>query len=361
MLSSGQDPDYGTGFGTGMRAVSYRACGEMLLTNKTRYFVIVSLLVLMIGVGTGLVAYYVGFPTSALQRAAGPDDLKFLPRNATLVASVNVTDVMTSKLRNHLREAMPETPNGQRDFENETGINIETDIDRVVAALAPDNGIVLARGRFNDVKIEALMREHGALVEDYKGVRIIVAEAPANVDSSRAFRNNGLSVAFVESGLVAIGSSMLVKNAIDLKSGGDNVTANEELMNLVQSLDNGNVWAVGRFDALSAQARLPGELAQRLPPITWFSANGQINGGVSGVLRAETRDDASAENLRDVVRGFLALAKMQSGSNPEILAMVQSLQLGGTGKTVALSFDVPEAVFDFVASVAHKGGPKQLQ
>src|SRR6185295_9632716 len=104
-------------------------------------------------------------------------------------------------------------------------------------------------------------------VEDYKGVRLIVAEAPKNTDSTPGIHKNGLSVAFVESGLVAIGSPMLVRNAIDLKSGGDNVTANEELMHLVESIESGNVWAVGRFDALTGQARLPGELAQRLPPI----------------------------------------------------------------------------------------------
>jgi hypothetical protein len=32
--------------------------------------------------------------------------------------------------------------------------------------------------------------------------------------------------------------------------------------------------------------------------------------------------------------------------------MVQSLQLGGTGKTVALSFDVPEAVFELLGQAA---------
>jgi hypothetical protein len=331
------------------------------VTTKTRYFVIVSLLVLLIGVGTGLVAYYVGFPTIALQRPGGPDELQFVPRNATLVAYANVTEVMASNLRERLRQALPQQPSGQRDFENETGINIETDIDRVVAALAPDNGLVLARGRFNDVKIEALMREHGAVVEDYKGVRLIVAEAPRNPDSSRSIEDHGLTLAFIEPGLVALGSSMLVRNAVDLKSGGDNVTANEELMKLVESLENGNVWAVGRFDALSQQARLPDELAGRLPQITWFSAVGQINGGLSGVLRAETRDVSAADNLRDVIRGFLALAKMQAGSRPEMLAMVQSLQLGGTGTTVALSFDVPDAVFDLIGAAATGGAPRQLQ
>jgi hypothetical protein len=345
------------------------------MTSRTRYFVVVSLLVLAIGLGTGLVAYFTGFPTNALTRAGGPDELQFVPRNATLVAYASVTDVMSSRLRERLRLILPSEPNGRRDFENETGINIETDIDRIVACIAPrmdgssslpGTGLVLARGRFNEVKIEALMREHGATVEDYKGVRLIVAEphtrSDASADSAAGAapnrRGDDFSVAFIESGLAAIGSTPLVRNAVDLKSGGDNVTANEELMNLVQSLEGGNLWAVGRFDALSGQARLPGEITSRLPAITWFSASGHVNGGVSGVLRAEVRDDASAENLRDVIRGFLALAKMQAGSRPEILAMVESLQLGGTGKSVALSFEVPEAVFDLLGAAATNRRPQ---
>ena len=332
------------------------------MTTRTRYFVIVSLLVMLVGVGTGLVAYYMGFPTSAAPIAGGPEELRFVPRNATLVAFANVNEVMTSSLRERLRQALPDQPDGQREFESRTGINIETDIDRVVACVSPEKGMVLARGRFDSVKIESLMREHGAIVEDYKGVRMIRVEpSPDATRSDLPFGSGaGLTVAFVEPGLVALGSSMLVRNAVDLKAGGDNVTANDELMNLVRSLESGNVWAVGRFDALTSQTRLPHEIADRLPPITWFSATGQVNGGFSGILRAETRDETSATDLRDVIRGFLALAKMQAGSDPAITATVQSLQLGGTGKTVALSFDIPEAVFDAI-SAARGSGQRQLQ
>lgn len=335
------------------------------MTSRTRYFVVTSLLVLAVGLGTGLVAYFVGFPTNALQRAGGPDELRFIPRNATLVAYANVTDVMTSQLREHLRLVLPSEPNGRREFEEQTGINIETDIDRVLACVAPSLGgsspapgigLILARGRFNDVKIESLMREHDATVEDYKGVRMIVAPRGSPTDSpagsERRAWHEDFSLAFIEPGLLAFGSSPLVRNAVDLRGGGDNVTANEELMGLVKSLESGNVWAVGRFDALTGQAKLPGDLAARLPAITWFSATGFVNGGISGVLRAEARDEAAAENLRDVIRGFVALAKMQAGSKPEIMAMAQSLQLGGTGKTVALSFDVPESVFELLGKAA---------
>jgi hypothetical protein len=73
---------------------------------------------------------------------------------------------------------------------------------------------------------------------------------------------------------------------------------------------------------------------------------------VSGVVRVEARDEAAGNNLRDVVRGFLALAKMEAGSRPELQAVVQSLQLGGNGTTVSLSFDLPGELFDLMGAIA---------
>jgi hypothetical protein len=332
------------------------------MTTKTRYFVIASLLVLSVGLGTGLVAYYVGFPAGAATRAGGPEELQYIPHDATLIAYANIQEVMASELRQKLLQALPMHENGQREFENQTGINIETDIDRIVACLTPDasatnlpgQGMILARGRFDEVKIEALMREHGAQIEQYKGKRLIVGETPAS-------HAGNFAVSFVEPGFVALGSSKLLHTAIDLHQGGNNpqaglssVVGNDELMALVRSLDSGNAWAVGRFDALTSKAHLPDNVTSRLPAITWFAVSGHINGGLRGTIRAEARDDEAASNLRDVVRGFMGLAKMQGGSNPSAQLMMQSLELGGTGKTVSLSFSVPAEVFDAVANGLQK-------
>ena len=80
----------------------------------------------------------------------------------------------------------------------------------------------------------------------------------------------------------------------------------------------------------------------------WFAVAGHVNGGLSGTVRAEARDDQSAENLRDVVRGFLALARLQSQSDPRTAGLVESLQLTGTGKTVSLSFSVPAEILQLI-------------
>lgn len=328
------------------------------MTTRTRYFVIASLLVLTVGLGTGLIAYYVGFPTSAFSQQGGPDELQFVPADASLVAYADVHEIMISGLRQKVRTMLPMKEDGQREFESHTGINIETDIDRVIAAIAPTpdgtasgpgSVIVLARGRFDEVKIEALMREHGAVVEQYKDQRIITAEQQQDHPS--------LSLAFLEPGLIAIGSPTLLHAAVDLKTGGASVTTNDEVMNLVGDLESGNVWAVGRFDVLAAQASLPSQVSQNLPAIQWFSASARIDSGVRGVIRAETRDEDAANALRDVIRGVLALAKLQIASHPVLETALRSLQLGGTGKTVAISFDVPADFFDALSALTQSPAP----
>jgi hypothetical protein len=340
------------------------------MTNRTRYFIFGSAATLVAGLCTGLVAYYTGFPTSALSRS-GPDELKFMPRTATVVAFANVHDVMNSELRRKLKEFEPEAKaQGQQQFERETGINIESDIDHVVACLTTDlagtpnsdghdkgNGLVVARGRFDEVRLAGLARAHGATVEQYRGKSILLIDGEHAGDQSRHndHRPRNMSMSFLAPGLVAIGSGELVRHAIDIQSGAqsDSVTSNEEMMKIVDDMDGGNAWAVGKFDALSAKANLPPQVASQIPAITWFAASTHVNGGLTGTLRAEARDDASAENLREVVRGFLALGKLQAGSNPDVQGVLQTLQLGGTGKTVSLNFSVPARALELLAARHH--------
>jgi hypothetical protein len=326
------------------------------MTTKTRYFVLTSLLVLTVGLATGLVAYYVGFPTSARSSAGGPEELQYVPSDAAVLAYANVQDVMNSDLRRRLKAIMPISENGQQEFQTRTGINIETDIDRVVAVLGgstgvnrPDSGMVVATGRFDDTKIESLMREHGADVEEYKSKRLLIVVERADPAENRS--EHTMALAFLKPGVIAVGSSELVHRAVDLEAGGDNITTNDEVMELVRSLDSGNnAWALGHFDALQPKAKLPDSVASQIPAINMFSVSAHINGGVQGMLRAETRDDEAAKNLREVVNGVLALGKLQTGGKPEMQAMMQSLQVTGSGNTVAVSFSVPAELFELLGS-----------
>lgn len=329
------------------------------MLNKTRYFVITSLLVLSVGVGIGVVAYYGGLETSAFSRQGGPDDLKLIPGDTALLAFADVQQIMSSPLRQTLNNIFPGKPDGRQEFIERTGINIDTDIDHIIAAFGADavgtggggHALVLARGRFDAVKIEALIREHGGRVEDYRGKRLLSTEPGRHGDS--------LSLAFVEPGLIVFGSAPAVRSSVDLTQGGPSVTSNEELMNLVRDLDSGDAWAVGRFDALAARANLPPALGNQLPAIQWFSATANVDAGLRGVVKVESRDEEAANNIREVARGFIALGKLQAAARPELETMMRSIELGGTGKTVALGFDLSPDFFQAIRGLGLERSHRQ--
>lgn len=319
------------------------------MTKQTRYFLTGSAAVLTAGLCTGLVAYYAGGfqPVSAAPVA---NELRYVPADATVVAYADVRAIMDSDLRQRLKAAMPMHEKGQQEFQEQTGIDIERDIDYIVAAVAgvdPHNGgLVVARGRFNDAQLETLARDHGGVSEEYKGKRLV--HSPADRKG-----HPQMTLAFLEPGLVAMGSRAAVQKSIDAQLSSHSITSNNEMMEIVGEVGQGNnAWAVGRFDAIASQAKLPAEIANKMPPVKWFAASGHVNGGITGALRAEATDEASAELLRRQLSGALALGEMLGKSDPKVAGLVQSLQMSGSGRTVALSFTLPAELLQMIPMAA---------
>ena len=323
------------------------------MTKRTRLFVLIAAGILVVGLGTGLLASYMNIQTLTLIGGNGPEEFAYVPANAQVLGFANVRAVMDSEVRRKLMDLHQGADNGDR-FKERTGINITQDIDSVVAAVTPEvtegkgPPLVLARGRFDQVRLEGLAREEGGVVEDYKGIRLV--------------SHDNFSVAFVEPGLVALGVPAVVRRAIDTKQAGNgNVTSNDEVMGMVKQVTGGTVWGVARFDALTGM-RIPAEVKDRLPAISWFSAKGIIDGGIEGLISAEARDDQAAQDLRQVVQGFVALGRMQAGpSHPEIADFLNSIQLTGQGRTVSLGFSIPPAMIDVLNALRAGRRPGEAQ
>lgn len=325
------------------------------MTQRTRYFILGSTLVILVGLCTGLVAYYNGsFPLRS--STVGPAELAYLPADSAAVGFANVHEIMNSEFRQKLHQVIPTGQEKDR-LEAETGVDIERDIDTVVAGFLPGESarkgaIVLVRGRFDESKIEGVAVDHGATVEDYHGKKLVRLEAHDHPSGS-----GGL--AFLEPGLLAMGDLDSVERAIDTSVSRDDVTKNADLMKYVADVDaTSNAWVVGRFDAVSKSADLPAQVKEQLPAVQWFVVSAHVDGGVKGTVRADARDDQAGENLRDVVRGGLAAAHLMAGKDPRLDTLVDSVQVTGTGKTVAVSFSVPPEIFDIINGI---GALRHLQ
>ncbi len=156
------------------------------MTKKTRYFLFGSVTVLLVGLCTGLVAYYTGMPMGAFSRAQGPAELRYVPADATLVAYADVQDVMRSEFRQKLRAVMGHDEDGKQEFQKETGIDIEHDIDHVIAFSEPGSlqgksyaGMVIASGRFD------VAQARGARARARRQGRGLQGQAPADRQPAR--------------------------------------------------------------------------------------------------------------------------------------------------------------------------------
>ena len=175
------------------------------MNRTSRLFLMGSGFVLAAGLGTGLVAYYGGGLSTLASAAAsvGPEELKYVPEAAAVVAYANVRDVMNSEFRQKIRTVLPDhDTKGQEEFQRETGINIEQDIDYVLAWMTPAPataqtadahdkggrpvGLVLLHGRFDTARLEALATSHGGVVETIDGIRVLRPNPDKRARSGRS-------------------------------------------------------------------------------------------------------------------------------------------------------------------------------
>jgi hypothetical protein len=323
------------------------------MTPKGRYVVIASTLGISVALGGGLFAYLIA------QRASGggdgvPAEVSYVPANAALVAYADVRRVMNSELH---RELMP-TLEGPRVMNDFTGLDFEKQVDHVVAYVEPSNtpdaaadkaprSMMLLQGTFDQARIEQLIRDRGGLIETHNGHSVFV------------HREGGeeMSAAFVRPDLLAVGDANLVRRTLGPQGAVLNLTANDELMALIRGASGSTAWMAGYFDAVSRSLKLPPSMSARVPPVRLVLAKADINGGMTAALRAETASNEAAEQLREAVRGFIALARFQAASQPQFESALKSLELSGTDKTVQVSVAFSPETLRALASRAREIGP----
>lgn len=368
------------------------------MSRRTRYVALASGGVLAAGLCSGLVAYMSRGP--ARVAAGAPAELAFVPSNAAAVAYADVRAVLASGFLQRLRRVAPVGADREQ-LERRLGLRLEHDIDRVlvfwvpapeadagavspapgleagaaaspapgleedaaaadpaqgpaadVAAADPapgGSGLALFAGRFDAARLEAAARDGGAAVSEENGVRIVSLD----VDGV-----GSLAMAFLAPGLAAVGDLAAVRRAARRGAGGRGVVSDEAMMRLLGRVDTrSSAWAVGRFTDSGLSAWVPESVSERLPAVTAFAVEGRIDDGIAVSLTVEGRDDQAAQNLRDVVRGLVALARLQSLGTPELQAILDSLETGGTGTAVTLSFHLPGDALDLLLSMAPPANP----
>lgn len=96
---------------------------------------------------------------------------------------------------------------------------------------------------------------------------------------------------------------------------------------------------------------VPEQIKANLPPMQWIAVSARVDGGLSGRLLAEAQDDKAAADLRAVINGGIAAARLVGGKDVKLDALINSLQMGGSGKTVELGFTVSPEMVDVITGL----------
>jgi hypothetical protein len=247
-------------------------------------------------------------------------------------------------------------------MEAKTGINPERDVDAIYMAgrkgagkvRGDGNGVVIVTGTFDRYKIQrAIETAHkGVTSLSYQGTPLYLF----NEDSGKGHAG---AVAFLDDRTLAMGSRLSVEQTIAAKATGQSgLRGNAAMTALLETVRPGSTfWMVGDQSVLSQMPKgLPGPGGEGageigLPPLKTVVVTGDLDPVLSFEATGEASDATAAQNLADVVRGFVAMASLQAAQKPELKQLVSAVSITTDANRVRVAGRFP---YELLETLKHR-------
>jgi hypothetical protein len=285
--------------------------------------------------GVSIIAVAMGWVATMTIPAAtvAIDDasLKFLPSETKGVVVIDVAALRNAPLvQDVLKAKALSGPRGWEDFVAATGMDPERDIDKVtIGKLEGKDAVVIAQGRINKFKIEQFLKDKGKESQSYLG---------------QSLYRDGDSTFVVMDNLVLIGQLNAVKKAVDQMQIPGSAPLRADLTAAIQTIEAGNqVWGVGDFsvdDLGNIGIRGPAPAVDMLKSLKSGTYQMHVDTGVQARAVGNFADAESAKSVGDLVRGALAVAKLQvAKQQPDMVRLLDGIQVGNSGTTLTLRIE----------------------
>ena len=248
------------------------------------------------------------------------------------------------KTRSEMKEGIAK---GLAEAEQKLGLRPDRDLDRLAMVVGGFAGkepsmALVAVGRFDPARIAA------ALEESQKAAGTKAAHRTVGGTRVLAWEKDGKPdfAVTVDSGTLLFGSTALVERALANRSKRfDALLASPSLRALVGGLrPDAGFWIVADEAALE-KVRPAGATPPPFPLPRSLTLAAQFDGGLE--IAGQMADEAAAKNLADVIRGGLALGRMQAeqkAPTPEraqaqqaFLEVLSSIEIEQQGRTLRIS------------------------
>ncbi|PYQ08113.1 MAG: hypothetical protein DMF83_07635 [Acidobacteria bacterium] len=334
--------------------------------TRSRLVVLSALIVVGVGVVGALGALY--FDPARAAVGPLPAEGLALPGDTQFVMGFDVHRFVASPFYQRFgkdRQGQGRPP-GFTELEEKTGLNPERDVDRILFAgrgveKGPEGGVLLVSGRFDRTKLSRAIETEtkGVTSKSHEGTTVYLFREEVGKKTGAA--------AFLDDDTLVLGPRESVEATITNYAGGKApMRSNAALVALLESVKPGSTfWAVGDQSVLS---RLPlsipgatGQGAISLPPVKSVVVTGDLDPMVAVELTGEAVDGKAAQNLADIVRGFVALASLQASQRPELKELASAVSVTTDAARVHVNLRVPYELIDSLSGkrpMAANGAPE---
>jgi hypothetical protein len=293
--------------------------------TRSRLILVSSLAVVAAGVAVAL-GSRVMEPARAAVGPLPPDGLALLS-DARFVMGLDVKRFVASPFHKRFREGRPDA---FKEVEAKTGVDPERDVDHVFVAGGASGdrrGVALVQGFFDRTRITRSIESQGKSVtwKTHHGTTVYLFGETSKSPGA---------LAFLDDRSILLGSAPAVESVLARRAEGSAEPASGLLVDLLERVRSGSTfWMVGDQSLLASLPQtLPGSGAGgppafSLPAVKSLVVTGDLDPQVSLSLTGDTADAASAKNVADIVRGFVALASLQASQRPELAQLASGVSV----------------------------------
>jgi hypothetical protein len=294
-------------------------------------------------VGFSLIAVIVGAAATATIPAAtitlDQAILKLFPPETQGIAFIDVAALRNAALVKDVLDFYRPTVEGHLpEFMTATGIVPQRDVDRVtVGKIAAGETLAVIEARYDRIKAEQYLKDKGMEGQAYLGHTVF------SVDTQRGQTYDVGTVTFLDN-LIIAGHGEAVKKALDQMSLPGSQPLRSDLMDAIGTIEAGSqVWAAGDFSVsgLPADFRGPAPALELLKSLQSGTYQMRVDQDVHARAIGNFADADAARNLSDMARGFIAVAKLQVARQPDMLHLLDGIQVRDAGTSVLVNIDEP--------------------
>ena len=294
------------------------------------------------------IAVVAGFPGATVE-AVTPDEelLKLFPAATDGVGFIDVAELRDNQLVHDLVETQlrGRARRGLDEFMERTGLDPIRDLEQVMAGrTGADSFLVVARVNYDALRVTQYFGERGVPSEAYLGRTLYRPEA-----------DDDWTVSFIDN-LALLGSNDAVRGAIDRLAAPDSSALdNQELVEAIASIEDGNqVWAVGAFSLLLPDGIAPPMATDLVDSLERGTYQMRLDTDLAARAIGDFASPEMAQRTADLLRGFVALGKMQAFERAELIELLDRVVIDAVESSVHINFEAAGELLRRLGDVAEQ-------